>query len=93
MPVAPRPHLVSCVALVLALGISAPAWGHGGVYFEGSFGVPFDPYVPYYAPVYPWPGSWYEPPPPPAAWERGHWETRYDRRGRLYRVWIPTHLR
>ena len=90
-----RRQLVSCVALVLALCISAPAWAHGGFYVGGSFGVPFDPYAPYFVPAYPAPGPWpwYESAPPPAAWEPGRWETHYDRRGRPYQVYIPTHLR
>jgi hypothetical protein len=86
---------VSCLALVLTLGLGVSAWAHGGFYVEGTFGLPIPYHPPYYVPLYPAPAPlfWYEPPPLPAGWEPGRWETRYDRRGRPYQVWIPAHLR
>jgi hypothetical protein len=92
---------VGALALTILVMVGAPsARAHVGVFVGGSWGYPGPyRYYPYYSyvpypydayPSYPWVAP---PAVPPPGWVPGHWERRYDARGRYINVWIPEHLR
>ena len=91
------PKAAAIGALVVLLGAAAPAAAGTRVFIGGTIGVPFYSY-PY---AYPYPYQYaygpyyypYVPAAPPAAFDPGHWEWRYDAWGQPYQAWVPPHLR
>ena len=83
-----RVGVTAAIVATLLVGSAIPASARVRVFVGGAVGLPY-PYPYYYYPPYaPYPS--YEVPPP--GWVPGHWEWRYDPRGRRYRAWVPQHL-
>jgi hypothetical protein len=96
MTASARPIALLTLLAALLLSAAAPprAAAHGR-FFVGIGPVYPYPYYYYYPPVYlpsapPWTVA---PDLPPPGWVPGQWERHYDRAGRPYDVWVPSHLR
>ena len=85
--------LFGMLLVAFFMGAVAPraAEAHGRIFIGIG---PVYPYQYYYAPplFVPYPAPvWADV--PPAGWVPPHWERHYDRAGRPYDVWVPSHLR